>query len=433
MVSSTKKQNQSSYFWTVFISILLVVISYKRPEHKLDLDRVEQMVSDYMKKTPYGKQLLKKQTKTQRYKYPSEEKWNSHPLKGVKIVITGATSGIGLSITKNVHGLGATVIAVGRSSHKLKRLQTQLEKNNEKENKGANDSRLIPIIADLSDLNSVSNAANEISKQVKSIDILVNNAGMHYNLNVMNPFAATLSTKQGHDLVFGVNYLSHFLLTAKMLPLLDKSKLTPRIVQISSIYHWMVDGSDLIAGENNTDIDLPIASQSNKQSFTQKNRSYANSKLAQIYHARALARRLKKEKSSISVVSICPSWVKTNIGGAGMKYLDYMGAFDVEEVGISSSLNGMFLSNIGGEGADFISQTEVNLDIFPQKPDWLVKFLKWLNIKDHVSLLAGMIILYFQRFFFKEIAIADSSIESYDVDKQESLYKWSVREISPWL
>jgi len=60
---------------------------------------------------------------------------------------------------------------------------------------------------------------------------------------------------------FGVNYLSHFLLTEKLLPLLSKSDQdSPRIIQMSSSFHWLSDGSDLVASSgDDTTISSPTA------------------------------------------------------------------------------------------------------------------------------------------------------------------------------
>ena len=117
---------------------------------------------------------------------------NPTPLHGVSIVITGATSGLGLGLAKYLHGLGGTIVAVGRSSTKLQQLQSDLEK-------GPSGNRVIPIVADLSDLESVSNAGKVIRSKVKRIDFLVNNAGMVHS-------AEYQVTAQGYESVFGGKY-----------------------------------------------------------------------------------------------------------------------------------------------------------------------------------------------------------------------------------
>ena len=107
------------------------------------------------------------------------------PLDGILIVLTGPTSGIGLALTKAFVKLGASVVALGRSQSKLSQLEHDV-KNVE------------PILVDLNDLQSVSNAADVIRERFHHVDILINNAGMHYGwTTVGHP-----ETSQGYDQVF---------------------------------------------------------------------------------------------------------------------------------------------------------------------------------------------------------------------------------------
>jgi hypothetical protein len=110
------------------------------------------------------------------------------PLRGLTVAITGATSGIGLELTRKLSGMGAHVVAIGRSSRKLEVLAREVE-------------HVTTIRADLTDLESVARAADEIANNVPQLDILVNNAGMH--LGLKNWPWQRPSTAQGYDLVFG--------------------------------------------------------------------------------------------------------------------------------------------------------------------------------------------------------------------------------------
>merc|ERR1711920_1083839 len=112
---------------------------------------------------------------------------------------------------------------------------------------------------------------------------------------------------QGYDLCFGVNYLSHVLLSEKLIPLLEKSKLNPRIIQTSSTNHWLMDTSELVPSKNMDNDELsPIASRNEHNKPLP--RAYPNSKLAQILHARHLSRKLleKNNSSIIKVLSVSP-------------------------------------------------------------------------------------------------------------------------------
>ena len=138
------------------------------------------------------------------------------PLAAKVVVITGCTSGIGLGLARAFAKLGAKVVAIARSDRKLSSLQEELPS-------------VITVKADLGDLSSVSQGAGKILETLDRIDILINNAGM-FEKN----FLKKDSTPQGHDRVFTVNYLSHFLLTLKLSPILTNATI---VHTVSS--HWI--------------------------------------------------------------------------------------------------------------------------------------------------------------------------------------------------
>ena len=131
----------------------------------------------------------------------------------------------------------------------LQRLQTELLLNNNNHNDDDDEynsenhnHRIHTLPTNHEDLNSVLSAAKIIQKEYSHIDLLINNAGMAYSSNE-DDHPVSLS-KHGQDLAFTVNYLSHFLLTEELLPLLHKNG-DGRIVQVTSSFHWKVDGSEL--------------------------------------------------------------------------------------------------------------------------------------------------------------------------------------------
>jgi NAD(P)-dependent dehydrogenase (short-subunit alcohol dehydrogenase family) len=330
------------------------------------------------------------------------------PLEGLVVVITGTTSGIGLALTESLAKLGATVVAIGRSKSKL----TQL----------ANDVKgVVPIVADLNDLQSIAKAADEIQDKFVYVDILINNAGMHYKFLLEHPF-----TPQGYDQVFAVNYLSHFLLTEKMIPLLKNSS-RPTLIELSSTYHWAVDGSELVASNN----EAPIASRpgSTHILFWRDQRTYANSKLAQILNMRALQRQ--DGLSDIRMASVCPGWVGTQIAGRQGSLSHFVLkslAFDANSWGLASTFHAMFDSNTD----DFYISSK-----FPGMFHYLTPLLKhpWMyriGLRDLISsgLALGMILV--QKFVPEAHGIL-SSPESYNVTLQDSLYTWSKQAVAEFL
>jgi NADPH:quinone reductase-like Zn-dependent oxidoreductase len=117
------------------------------------------------------------------------------PLQGIRVLITGPTSGIGWAMSTVLNDMGAEVIGVGRSESKLQEMMMLDETNNSNNNsilKGYH-------VADMSDLRSVAAAADQILEKYDRIDMMIANAGVHYHWTTMG----SPETEQGLDLVFG--------------------------------------------------------------------------------------------------------------------------------------------------------------------------------------------------------------------------------------
>ena len=125
------------------------------------------------------------------------------------------------------------------------------------------------FLADLSSLERVRWLARDVERCVDRVDVLVNNAGVA----VMD---GRRTSQDGFELTFAVNYLSHFLLTAELLPLLAGSA-PARIVNVASI------------GQAPVDLDDPMAEDREYDGFL----AYRQSKLAQIMFTLELAERLE--------------------------------------------------------------------------------------------------------------------------------------------
>ena len=347
-------------------------------------------------------------------------------MEGKVVLITGATSGIGLALTQAIsHQLGATVLALGRNPQKLQKLQQEIPS-------------VQTFQADFSDLSSVSRVSDEILAKANSsfhkIDVLINNAGMFMPL--LDSFnSEAMTTPQGLDTVFTVNYLSGFLLTEKLSPLLASSS-APTIVQVSSGCHFVVDGSDLTIVDGNSS---PVASRPGGRpgfDVIRPMRSYANSKLAQIFHARSLRKQhplLSSGDKNVRTASICPTWVGTNIGGEGIfaQVLATLG-FPVDGWGIASALTAMvsdeqqeqnkddYYSNLGG--VDFSNTAR------------MTTFLSRFGVREYLFPLSAYGTLFTQRFLTgNKVTLASSSTESYNEGWAKDLYDWSLKTVQPYL
>jgi NAD(P)-dependent dehydrogenase (short-subunit alcohol dehydrogenase family) len=136
-------------------------------------------------------------------------------------IVTGATGGLGLETALALAGAGAEVILVGRNPNKGRTAQALI--------RGRHPGALVRFeIADLASLASVEAFAERMLAAGRPIDILVNNAGI-----MALPRRET--TLDGFEMQLGTNYLAHFALTARLLPLLIAAK--ARVVQLASIAH----------------------------------------------------------------------------------------------------------------------------------------------------------------------------------------------------
>jgi len=200
----------------------------------------------------------------------------------VRVLITGANTGIGFATAEQLVRGGADVILACRNLAKAHDAQALLKKID-----GAG---VVDVIAlDLNNLDSVKSAAQLVYDQYGSIDVLINNAGI---------FADDLHhTEQGYERQFGVNYLGPFLLTQLLLPALKRAP-AGRIIHLASIMHWLgkIDASSF----RTTSVTSykPVA-------------AYGQSKLANLLFSKALAEQLKG--STVTSNALHPGGVDSEI------------------------------------------------------------------------------------------------------------------------
>lgn len=179
-------------------------------------------------------------------------------LTGLRAVVTGGYSGIGLETTRALAARGAAVVVPVRSPEKAEESLRGL----------TGDVTAVPL--DLADLASVGRFAAAVADHWDRLDLLINNAGIMANpLTRVGP---------GWESQFGVNHLGHFALTRALWPLLTAAP-GARVVSLSSTAHKISD----IRWE-----DITFAS-------TEYNKwqAYGQSKTANALFANALSRRLR--------------------------------------------------------------------------------------------------------------------------------------------
>jgi NAD(P)-dependent dehydrogenase (short-subunit alcohol dehydrogenase family) len=148
------------------------------------------------------------------------------------------------------------------------------------------------VLCDLSDLDQVRDAAEEINSRYTAVDVLINNAGVQ-NLTARY-------TDAGFDHMLASNYLGPFLLTNLVL---DRVKAAPagRIVAVASDAHRMAARLDPESFEH-------LGEYSGSRSAI---RAYARTKLLDLLFALELARRV--DGSGVTSNAVCPGLVATNL------------------------------------------------------------------------------------------------------------------------
>ncbi len=132
------------------------------------------------------------------------------------ILITGSTDGIGLEAAKLLRAGGHNVLLHGRNDAKVETVRKQLSAIQA-------DGSLESYVADLSKPSQVVRLAEDIAQNHESLDVLVNNAGVLKASNTISP--------DGLDVRFVVNTIAPYILTKRLLPLMNASG---RVVNLSS-------------------------------------------------------------------------------------------------------------------------------------------------------------------------------------------------------
>ena len=144
------------------------------------------------------------------------------PQNGKLAVVTGATGGLGYETALALARAGAEVLVTGRNAEKGRAAIEGIKR-------AVPSAKVDFAVLDLASLASIRGFAASMLSSGRPLDLLINNAG------VMDLPTRRL-TEDGFELQFGTNHLSHFALTALLLPLLRKAH-APRVVNVSSLAH----------------------------------------------------------------------------------------------------------------------------------------------------------------------------------------------------
>lgn len=198
-------------------------------------------------------------------------------LDGKVALVTGGSSGLGQAAATGLARLGASVWILARDPEKAERAAGEI-----RDQSGHGDVHV--VVADLTDLDSVREAAASFAAQVDRLDVLVHNAGML--------LAERTETVDGNEATLQVHVIAPFLLTALLRPQLAAAN--GRVITVASggLYSQPLAIDDL---QNEQDYRGSVA--------------YARAKRAQVLTSEEWARRLAPDGISVHVMH--PGWADT--------------------------------------------------------------------------------------------------------------------------
>ena len=207
-------------------------------------------------------------------------------------VVTGANSGLGLVVARELARRGALVVLACRNMEKGRSALAEV---------AAVATGPEPELEelDLASLDSVRSFAARFEAAHDGLDLLINNAGV-----MASP---RRHTADGFELHLGTNHFGHFTLTNLLLPLMEGRE-DARVVTLSSNAHKTVRG-------------LAFDNLNGERRYFRWN-AYGQSKLANLMFALELDRRLRAEGSTVKSLAAHPGYAVTNLQAAAAPTVD---------------------------------------------------------------------------------------------------------------
>jgi NAD(P)-dependent dehydrogenase (short-subunit alcohol dehydrogenase family) len=217
---------------------------------------------------------------------PMSGKWTSSDVpdqSGRTAIVTGANTGIGFAAAAVLAGKGAHTVLAVRNPDKGNDAKARILAKNP-------DATVAVAQLDLTSLDNIRQAADQLRSTYPRIDLLINNAGVMYT--------DKQQTKDGFELQFGTNHLGHFALTGLLLDNMlgvDGS----RVVTVSSVGHRIrakIHFDDLQLDRNYNRVE-----------------AYGQSKLANLLFTYDLARRLTANGAATAALAAHPGAADTDL------------------------------------------------------------------------------------------------------------------------
>jgi len=203
-------------------------------------------------------------------------------LRGKRILVTGASAGLGVETARSLAAHGAQVVGAARDLNKAKAATEQVRKD-----AAASGGSFELVELDLGNLKSVRVCADRLLAKGEAFDVIIANAGV-----MATPLGHTVD---GFETQFGTNHLGHFVLVNRIATLIrDRG----RLINLSSLGHRY----------SNVDLEDPNFERTAYDPFV----AYGRSKTANILFAVAFDKRHKER--GVRAAAVHPGVIRTELG-----------------------------------------------------------------------------------------------------------------------
>src|SRR5579862_5496459 len=203
-------------------------------------------------------------------------------LKGKRILVTGASAGLGVETARALAAHGAHVVGAARDLTKAEGATAQVRKD-----AAANGGSFELVALDLANLKSVRACADGLLAKGEPFDVIIANAGV-----MATPFG---HTADGFETQFGTNHLGHFVLVNRIAPLIRAGG---RLINLASSGHRF----------SNVDLNDPNFQRTAYDPFV----AYGRSKTANILFAVAFDQRHRGR--GVRAAAVHPGGIHTELG-----------------------------------------------------------------------------------------------------------------------